>query len=135
MKEKNLNEFKNSEEYSKFINENPSVGYLNIRAYAANSAIPISALEVKVTKIINNEKIIFYEGKTDNSGVITNINLPTPSLNSNDEIAPLSSKYEVIARYNDDNLIFNVTMYSGISVIQNISVVPNLRLDGGTYGS
>ena len=135
MKEKNLNEFKNSEEYSKFINENPSVGYLNIRAYAANSAIPISALEVKVTKIINNEKIIFYEGKTDNSGVITNINLPTPSLNSNDEIAPLSSEYEVTARYNDDNLIFKVTMYSGISVIQNISVVPNLRLDGGTYGS
>ena len=92
-------------------------------------------MEVKVTKIINNEKIIFYEGKTDNSGVITNINLPTPSLNSNDEIAPLSSEYEVIARYNDDNLIFKVTMYSGISVIQNISVVPNLRLDGGTYGS
>ena len=135
MKEKNLNEFKNSEEYSKFINENSSIGYLNIRAYAANSAIPISNLEVKVTKVINDEKIIFYEGKTDDSGIISNINLPTPALNNNDEIAPLSSNYEVIARYNDDNLIFNVTMYSGISVLQNISVVPNLRLDGGTYGS
>ena len=134
MNEISLNEFKEMEDYKEFINNNPDNGYLNIRAYAANSAIPITNLEVKVTKVINDKKIVFFEGKTDQSGLISKINLPTPKVNNNDEEVPLSSNYEVIAKYNDENLIFNVVMYSGISVLQNISVVPNLRLDGGIYG-
>ena len=134
MNEIKLNEFKTLEEYKEFNKNNPDIGYLNIRAYAANSAIPITNLEVKVTKVINNQKVIFYDGKTDNSGLISNINLPTPPKNNNDEEIPLSSEYEVLAKYNDENLVFSVVMYSGISVLQNISVVPNLRLDGGIYG-
>lgn len=134
MNEINYNDFMNSEEYQEFIKNNPEVGYLNIRAYAANSAIPITDLEVKVSKIINNQKVIFFDGKTDQSGLISNINLPTPPVGNNDEVVPLSSDYEVSAMYNGDNLVFQVVMYSGISVLQNISVVPNLRLDGGIYG-
>ena len=134
MNEIKLSEFKTLDEYKEFIKNNPDVGYLNIRAYAANSAIPISNLEVKVTKDINNQKVIFFDGKTDNSGLISNINLPTPPVNNNDEEIPLSIEYEVTAKYNDDNLLFKVVMYSGISVLQKISVVPNLRLDGGIYG-
>lgn len=134
MNEINYNEFKNSENYQEFINNNPKEGYLNIRAYAANSAIPITDLEVKVSRIIDNQKIIFFDGKTDQSGLISNIVLPTPAVNANDEVVPLSSQYEVSARYNGDNLVFKVVMYEGISVLQNISVVPNLRLDGGSYG-
>ena len=134
MNEINYNEFMNSENYQEFINNNPEEGYLNIRAYAANSAIPITDLEVKVSRIIDNQKVLFFDGKTDQSGLISNIALPTPAVNANDEVVPLSSEYEVSARYNEDNLVFKVVMYAGISVLQNISVVPNLRLDGGTYG-
>lgn len=134
MNEISLNDFKKSEEYKDFNKNNPNEGYLNIRAYAANSAIPISNLEVKVSKIINNQKVIFFDGKTDQSGLISNIKLPTPPVNNNDEVIPLSSEYEVSAKYNDENLLFKVVMYANISVLQNISVVPNLRLDGGTYG-
>lgn len=134
MNEIKYNEFKKTEEYNEFIKNNPENGYLNIRAYAANSAIPITGLEVKVSGIVNNQKIIFFEGKTDNSGLISNINLPTPRVNSNDEIEPLSSEYELSTKYNDENLVFKVVMYANISVLQNISVVPNLRLDGGIYG-
>ena len=134
MNEIKYDDFKNSEDYNEFINNNPDVGYLNIRAYAANSAIPITDLEVKVSKVIKKKKVVFFDGKTDQSGLITNISLPTPKVNSNDEVIPQSSSYEVSAKYNGENLIFNVVMYSGISVLQNISIVPNLRLDGGTYG-
>ena len=134
MNEITFNEFKKTEKYQEFINNNPQIGYLNIRAYAANSAIPITNLEVKVSRIINDQRIIFFDGRTDQSGLITNINLPTPPTNGNDEVIPQSSEYEVTAIYNGDNLIFKVVMYAGISVLQNISVVPNLRLDGGTYG-
>ena len=134
MNEIKYNEFKNTEDYKEFIKNNPEVGYLNIRAYAANSAIPITDLEIKVTKIVNNQKVIFFYGKTDNSGLISNISLPTPSANNNDEVAPSSSEYEVSVKYNGENLLFKVVMYAKISVLQNISVVPNLRLDGGIYG-
>ena len=134
MSEIKLNEFKKSDEYKDFINNNPEVGYLNIRAYAANSAIPISDLEVKVTRKVNNQTIVFYNGKTDNSGLISNINLPAPSVGSNDEVEPKSINYEVSAKYNGESLYFNIVIYAGISVLQNISVVPNLRLDGGIYG-
>ena len=134
MNEIKFNDFKKLEEYKDFNKNNPEVGYLNIRAYAANSAIPISNLEVKVTRVINDQKVVFFDGKTDNSGLITNINLPTPPKNTNDEVIPLSSEYEVSAKYNDENLVFIVVMYANISVLQNISVVPNLRLDGGIYG-
>ena len=134
MNEIKYSEFKKTEFYKDFISEYPEVGYLNIRAYAANSAIPITDLKVRVSKTIEDKKIIFFEGKTDNSGLISNINLPTPVLNDNNEVAPKSCDYEVMVIYDDDNLVFNVVMYSGISVLQNVSVVPNLRLDGGTYG-
>ena len=130
----NYNEFKNTDLYNEYIKSNPEVGYLNIRAYAANSAIPITGLEVIVSKTINNQKVIFYEGKTDNSGTINKIELPTPVVNPNDQIPPASQEYEVTARYNGDNLVFIIVMYSNIQVLQNISVVPNLRLDGGSYG-
>lgn len=134
MNEIKYNEFKNTEDYKEFIKNYPEVGYLNIRAYAANSAIPITDLETKVTKIVNNQKVIFFYGKTDNSGLISNINLPTPSANNNDEVAPSSSEYEVSVKYNGENLLFKVVMYAKISVLQNISIVPDLRLDGGIYG-
>ena len=134
MNEINYNDLKSTEEFLDFNKNNPDVGYLNIRAYAANSAIPIAGLEVKVFKIINDKKIIFFDGKTDNSGMISKISLPTPPVNNDDEVIPLSQEYEVSSTYNGEELLFKVIMYANIQVLQNISVVPNLRLDGGIYG-
>lgn len=131
----NSADFINTEEYQQFISENPGIGYLNIRAYAANSAIPISGLEVEVSKIINNRRIIFFQGATDNSGVISQIALPTPTVSSNDEVVPPSQEYDITAIYNGNNLLFKINMYSNIQVLQNINIVPNLRLDGNSYGS
>ena len=49
----NDTEFTNSAVYQEFIKNNPSKGFLKIRAYAANGAVPISGLKVVVTKNIN----------------------------------------------------------------------------------
>lgn len=127
--------FMQSDAYKNFINENPGQGFLSIRAYAANSAIPISGLNVTVSKVINNIKVIFFEGATDNSGIISQISLPTPTISSNDQEVPASTEYEVEAKYEEQNLIFVIKMYSNIQVNQNINIVPELRLDGSTYGS
>ena len=124
--------FIKTDTYKEFINKNNSNGILNIRAYAANAAIPISGLNVIVSKVLNNQKVIFFEGATDNSGIINQILLPTPSISDNNQEIPLSQDYDILAVYENQNLIFKVLMYSGIQVNQNINIVPQMRLDG-TY--
>ena len=126
--------FKQSKTYQDFIKANEANGLLTIRAYAANKALPIEGMRVIVYKIIDNKRIIFYDGKTDNSGLIENINLPTPIISNDDLVVPPSEDYDIEAMYDNQDLIFKIKMYSNISVNQNINVVPLLRLDGSSYG-
>ena len=127
--------FMNTDSYKNYINQNKGNGYLNIRAYAASAAIPISGLNITVSKNIDNKKVIFFEGATDLSGVINMINLPTPIQNDNNQEVPLSQDYDIYASYNGQNLIFKVLIYSEIQVNQNINIVPQIRLDGKSYGN
>ena len=129
--------FINSEEYQNFLKDNPSRGYLNIRAYAASQAIPISGLKVVVSTDIGNDKVIFFEGSTNTSGVIGGIALPAPRLNLNDLDAPNKTEYDVEATYIPDNIVrkYKVNMYENVSVIQNINIVPDTTLQGGFNGS
>ncbi len=127
--------FMNSSTYQDFVNNNTSSGYLSIRAYAANQALPIKGLRVIVSKILNNSRVIFYSGITDESGIIERIVLPTPTVSNNDEVVPQSQDYDIEATYENQKLLYKIVMYSNISVNQNINVVPNIRLDGGSYGS
>ena len=126
--------FMSSSTYQEFVNKNTSSGYLNIRAYAANQALPIKGLKVIVFKILNNSRVIFFNGTTDESGIIERIVLPTPTISNNDEVVPKSQDYDIEAIYENQNLFYKVVMYSNISVNQNINVVPNIRLDGSSYG-
>ena len=125
----NSQEFKNSETYKKFISENPSSGYLKIRAYAASQAVPISGVNIVISKIVGNNNIIFYEGTTDESGVIEKITLPTPSINTDNMLAPSSISYELKATYEKDNIKinYNINMYENIYTIQTINIVPGMN--------
>ena len=127
--------FKQTETYKAFSKENTGKGFLNIRAYAANSAIPISGLNVIVSKILDNNKVIFFEGATDSSGLITRIELPTPNITTDDLEVPASQSYDIEATYNNQKLIYKTNIYSNIQVLQNINVVPEIRLDGNIYGN
>ena len=44
--------FKQSEEYNDFLEQNPGIGYLRIRAYTASEAIPMNGLNIEVSKEI-----------------------------------------------------------------------------------
>lgn len=127
--------FQQSEMYKKFIEENTTNGILTIRAYAANKALPVEGMEVIVYKIMDNKRVIFFDGKTDDSGLIENINLPTPEISTGDLVKPPSQDYNIEAIYDMQDLKFKITMYSNIAVNQNINVVPILRTDGNSYGS
>ncbi len=127
--------FQNTQTYKEYSSNNLGQGYLNIRAYAANSAIPISGVTIIVSKMIDNLKVIFFQGATNSSGLINQIVLPTPIIDDNNTEIPQSQDYDIEANYNGTNLLFKINMYSNIQVLQNINVVPSIRLDGSTYGS
>ena len=122
--------FKNTDSYRQFTFANPSLGYLKIRAYAASGALPISNLNIVVSKVIDNNNVIFFEGKTNSSGIIERIPLPAPKLDPNNLDAPSSTTYDIRATYPQDNFneIYKVNIYENIYVIQTINVVPTLNV-------
>ena len=124
----NINDqnFINSETYQNFLRNNPSRGYLNIRAYAASQAVPISGLRIVVSTNIDNNKVVFFEGSTNSSWIIGGIALPAPRLDPNNLDAPNKTSYDIQATYIPDNItqIYKVNMYENVSVIQNINIVP-----------
>ena len=119
--------FKNTKSYQDFIKENPNSGYLNIRTFSANYAVPIDNVKIIVSKIIDNYNVIFYEGYTDESGMINSIILPTPNPNTNDLIIPTSTSYIIEAIYEKDNINkkYTILMYPKICVVQNINIIPS----------
>ena len=131
----NINDenFKNSQLYKNFLTQNPSNGYLKIRAYAASQALPISSLKVVVSKIIDNNRVIFFDGVTNESGVIEKIVLPAPKLNTDNLNAPNSTTYDITATYLDNNVTntYKVNIYENIYVIQTINIVPNTIMASG----
>ena len=124
--------FINSDLYQQYIKENPKEGYLKIRAYAAGGAIPISGLRVTVTKIIDNNNVVFFDGVTDSSGVIERIVLPAPTLNNSDLVAPSGAEYDINTYYEIDDITntYKVNMFEGVFVVQNISLVPKMNRMG-----
>ena len=81
---------------------------------------------IKVTKDIGNYRVIFYEGKTDYSGMINDIVLPSPRRVSSDEIAPSFTDYNLQATGSsqDINLNYKISICCSITVIQYINITP-----------
>ena len=132
--------FINSESYKNFINKNTGHGYLKIRASSANEAVPISNVDIIVSNIIDNNKVIFFEGKTDDSGMINGIELPTPPTNPDILLAPNAITYEIEVIYKPSGIdrIYKVIMYPNVCVVQNINIIPDLKvsnLEGELNGS
>ena len=131
----NINDqsFVNSKIYQDFLKENPGSGYLKIRAFAANQAIPISGLNIIISKNIDNNNVIFFEGATNSSGIIERITLPTPELDPNNLDKPNGTTYDITATYKSDNIsrIYKVNMYENVYVVQDINVNPIMNQMGG----
>ena len=117
--------FINSAIYKRFMDENTGRGNLNIKASFANQALPITNLRVIVSKEIENINVVFFDGVTNISGIIGKIILPTPPLDNDDLVAPKMTIYKITTVYNNKEYSYNVNMYDGICVVQNINIVPS----------
>lgn len=124
----NDKEFINSNVYKEFLAKNPGLGYLRIRAYTASQAVPISGMNIVVSTLIGKENVTFFEGTTNESGIIDNIALPAPKANPNDMDVPNKITYNITATYGDRRLLYKVDIYENIIVIQNINVIPESQV-------
>lgn len=115
--------------FQEFIRNNPGRGYLKVRATSANDAIPVAGVEVTVSKKIGNNNVAFFQGQTDNSGMINGIVLATPSKASSDLEAPSFTDYELRAIYEKENFdkLYKISLCCRASVIQYINIIPNVK--------
>ena len=74
--------------------------------------------------------MIFFEGATNESGVIEQISLPAPSLSNDNSIVPNTVSYDISTTYLPNNTkgLYKVNVYDGVYVIQTISIVPELMV-------
>ena len=126
-----IDKLKNNQDYNQFLEDNPSIGVLKVRATSASSALPVSGVDVIVSKEIGNNTIIFYEGKTDNSGMINSVKLPTPPRISSDLEVPKFATYKLEAKYSPDKFdrMYNISLCCGVSVIQYINITPLVNIE------
>lgn len=125
----------NDSSFQEFIRESPGTGYLKIRATSANEAVPVEGLNIKVSKEIGNNKVVFFEGKTDYSGMINDIVLPAPMAITDVLVEPKFNTYKVEAKNENINQEYEISICCGFTVIQYINVTPSGNEIRNYYGS
>lgn len=119
-----MEEYFNSEKHADYLKNNPGSGLLRIQVYTANQAFPLEDVEVKVYKEIDGKRVVFFNGVTDSSGIIDNINLPTKEVKKEVESASdiMSTDYIIEAKYPKNGVAqdYIVSIYDDLKVIQPI---------------
>ena len=67
--------------------------------------------------------------------MINKLELPAPISDPDDLVIPSSITYSIDVIYEPDNSerIFNINLYNGVCVLQNIGIIPEVKENG--YGS
>ena len=131
-------EFKNTGIYKNFTNINQGSGILKVEASVASGAYPLEGVNIKVYKDFGNDRVIFYEGVTNSSGIIDNIILPTKELEKEiNEVSDIDfTTYDLEASYSKYDLekMYDVSIFDDIKVIQPITFPIDELVDGDNNG-
>lgn len=115
-----------SENYPEFALENSKTGILKVQVSGANQAFPLSDVEVEIWKEINGDKVVFFKGTTDNSGIIDNIILPAkPSKKDVEEASDIIyTSYILTITYPKNNVTksYEIGIFDDLKVIQPIRI-------------
>ena len=131
-------EFKNTDLYEDFIKENDDTGNLKVQVFTAYGAIPIQNTNIVVYKDIEEYRVVFFQGVTDISGIISDIKLPAPMMVTSNEETPIYTIYNMTA-FNagyESLKTYTIGMLGGVNVIQYVKMIPSVDLEGdGTNGN
>lgn len=130
-----LEEFKKTDNYKTFIEQNPTTGKLKVQVFTAYQAIPLPGVKVTVYCTIDGKIVEFFSGITDESGSIDNIELPSPN-GSYKEVAmeaPKSVRYKITAEHDEYKILrdYIVNIYGGIKTLQFINMSPVTTINNG----
>ena len=124
-------DFNAPQTYEEFLNQNPAKGTLKIQAFTARQALPVPGGHVIVSKRLGDENHVFFEGTTDESGLIDDITLPAPMRGSSEK--PFQphpfALYDIQAEhpsYRQQDLKYGA-IFEGIKSIQPIDLMPGPR--------
>ena len=127
-----FDEFKKLDIYEDFIRVNPDLGVLKIEAFTANEGIHIPDTDIVIYKDIGEYNVVFFKGKTDSSGMIDNIYLPTPKKSDSMSLEiPLYTVYEMNAYHIGYERIkkYSIGMFGDVKVIQYVKMMPEVIVE------
>ena len=89
--------------YRQFLLLNPATGTLKIQAARARRALPTAGVEITVLRQFRDQRVLFFQGVTDQDGLIEAIPLPAPPLSASLQATTLrrGAVYEVFAAHPD----------------------------------
>ena len=109
-----------------FLRANPDRGVLRIQAFRGPQSVPVQGVQVTVSRSFDDgSRHVFYEGTTDESGLIDPIILPAPdrSQSLTPGIANPSATYTVRAEFPGlEPVEATVDLYRGIKTVQPIQL-------------
>ncbi len=127
-------DFKKLDDYQQFMAENPDVGFLKVQVFTAYGALPITDAEVLITKEIGEYKVIFFRGRTDSSGIISDIELPAPKadLIPNPDVLLKYTIYDLSVIHTGYEAIkqYSIGMFGGVKIIQYVKMSPEIDTNG-----
>ena len=107
--------------YAQFLQQNPYKGYLKVQAFRGDQTYPVPGVAVTVSREFADGRRVFFEGVTDENGILDGIDLPAAprgeSLVPDDPLT--TAVYDLSARhplYRDVDV--PIEIYEGITAIQ-----------------
>ena len=107
--------------YEEFLAQNPFTGRLRVQAFRGNQAYPVPDARVVISRRFTGGDRVFFEGVTDQSGIIDGIQLPAPprgdSLSANGPVN--TAVYDLVATHPSYVTIrTQPEVYEGVTAIQ-----------------
>ena len=110
-----------------FLAENDRIGELKIQAFKARMAYPVPNVSISVSRKFSDGEHVFFEGVTDDSGIIDGIQLPAPPIvNSLSSRMPENTAVYTVKAFepNYNDITRSVEIFEGIKSIQPLAMTP-----------
>lgn len=128
--------------YEEFLSQNPGIGALRVQVFSGQQTVPIPNAEVIVTKEFADGEKVFFDGLTDISGIVDNIELPAPARSISESPQPRGDGIQMTLPYSQYNVMVkesrhrpqeytHVPIFDGIKSIQPVRMTPIQFGNGG----
>ncbi len=128
-----MNNMYDSSKYPEFAKKNSGTGTVKVQVFIANQAYPLKDIDIKITKEIDGNEVIFFTGKTNSSGIIDDIKLPAEPAKEDIESAKdiTYTTYNITVTNPKSNTTkkYDIAVFDGMKIIQPINL-PVLESDG-----